>query len=153
MDDIKKKKQPNPEIEKLKQEAEDYKDKYLRALADYHNLEKRFENERQEVEKHVQVKMVMKLIPIIDNLEKAEIFIKDPGLKLINDHFTQFLQELGIKEVDVLGKEYDPHKAEAVDVVAGEKDNEVVEVLQKGYELNGRVIRAAQVKVSKKNPL
>lgn len=137
-------------VEKLKSEVHDYKNKYLRALADYQNFQKRVEEERIELRKLAQISVLQRILPIMDNLDKAEVFIKDEGLRLVKDHFMQILQELGLKEVDVLHKEYDPHTAEAIEMVPGEKDNQVVEILRKGYELNGKVLRPAQVKVSKK---
>ncbi|OGK31524.1 nucleotide exchange factor GrpE, partial [Candidatus Roizmanbacteria bacterium RIFCSPHIGHO2_12_FULL_36_11] len=72
------------------------------------------------------------------------------GLKMIKDKFVQIIRDEKIEELQVLGKEFDPHLAEAVDVVKGEKDNIIVEVLRKGYTLNGKVLRVAQVKVTKK---
>ncbi len=140
------------DTEKISAERDEYKARYLRALADYQNLEKRISQEKTDMDRHIQARVATKLLPVIDNLEKAEVFVKDAGLKLIKDQFTRFLSELGIKEIDILHKTYDPHQAEAIELVEGDKDNEVVEIIKKGYELNGRVIRAAQVKVSKKKP-
>ncbi len=138
------------EIEKLKKEIEEYKNKYLRALADYQNLEKRVEQQRKELIDSANANLLLKILPILDNLEKAEIFIKDKGLKMIKDSLYHFLKAEGVEEIDVLGKEFDPQLAEAVDVILSDKDNIVVEVLRKGYKFNNRVLRVAQVKVSKK---
>ncbi|MFN4212374.1 MAG: nucleotide exchange factor GrpE [Microgenomates group bacterium] len=150
MDNKKIKENKKGEIEKLRKEVEEYKNKYLRALADYQNLEKRVEQERQEIVFNASKNLLLKLLPIVDNLEKAEIFIKDDGLKMIKNNFDQFLRSEGLEEIQILGKEFDPQLAEAVEVVEGEKDNIVVEILKKGYKFNNKILRVAQVKVSKK---
>jgi len=130
--------------------AEEYKSKYLRALADYQNLERRVRDERSEMIKIAQARVIEQLLPVLDTLHQAEVFVKDAGLKMVKDQFIQKLQELGVKEVELLNKEFDPHTAEAVEVVEGDKDNTVVEVLRRAYEFNGKVIQVGQVKVSKK---
>ncbi len=148
MDDRKSK--IDSELGKVKAERDDYKSKYLRALADYQNFERRIREEEQEMVKGANAGMLLKLLPFLDNLDKAEVFVKDAGLKIAKDHFLKILTEIGLEEIPVLGKEYDPHLAEAVDMIAGEKDNVVVEVLKKGYKFNDKILRIAQVKVSKK---
>jgi molecular chaperone GrpE len=138
-------------IEEQKKQIEEYKTKYLRALADYQNLEKRINLEKQELIKMANKNLLLKILPIVDDLEKAEIFVKDDGLKLVKDNFLKFLKNEGVEEIEVLGKEFDPQLAEAVEVVKGEKDNIVVEVLRKGYRLGDKILRVAQVKVAKKD--
>lgn len=138
------------EIDSLKQQVEEFKNKYLRALADYQNLEKRVSEERFELMKIGNKNLLIKIIPFLDNLEKAEVFVKDPGLKISKDHFMQILNEAGLEEIDLLGKEFDPNFAEAIDIVPGKEDNKVMEVLRKGYKFEDKIIRVAQVKVSKK---
>ena len=137
-------------LEKTKKEAEDYKNKYLRALADYQNYEKRVSDEKSQIREQVLAQVLLKLLPFLDNLDKAEIFIKDSGLKMVKDSFYKMLSEMGFTEIQILGKEFDPHLAEAVDIVSGEKDNMVKEILRRGYSFNGKILRVAQVKVSKK---
>ena len=138
------------EIGELKKQVEDYKNKYLRALADYHNFEKRVGEEKVALRQSAARDLWLKLLPFLDDIEKAEAFVKDTGLKLIKDKFVQIIRDEKIEELQVLGKEFDPHLAEAVEVVKGEKDNIIVEVLRKGYTLDGKVLRVAQVKVTKK---
>jgi len=138
------------EIESLKKQAEEYKNKYLRALADYQNFEKRVREEREEVVKSTNRNLILKLLPFLDNLEKAEVFIKDQGLKLSKDQMEKALEELGLEELEVINKEYDPYTAEVIEIVKGDKDNIVVEVIRRGYKLGDKILRVAQVKVSKK---
>jgi len=142
-------KQEKVKDESLKKQIEEYKNKYLRALADYQNFEKRVEEEKQIIRKGSNRFLILKFLPFLDGLDKAEIFIKDQHLKLIKENFLKVLKEEGLEEIEVLGKEYDPNFSEVIDLIKGEKDNIVVEVLRKGYKLNGMVIRVAQVKVSK----
>ena len=126
------------------------KNKYLRALADYQNFENRVREEKLAVGEAATVSLLHQIIPFLDNLEQAEIFIKDKGLEMIRKQYLQTLEAIGIKEIEVQGKEFDPHTAEAIDTVEGEKDNIVAEVLRKGYMYRDRILRPAQVKVSKK---
>ncbi len=147
------KQESDRDFEQLKNQVEEYKNKYFRALADYQNLEKRVDGDRENIGKAVQVQLLMKLLPFVDNLDKAEVFVKDIGLKLAKDHLLKIFQEVGLEELDVINKEFDPYTAEVIDLVPGERDNIVVEVLRKGYRLGDRILRVAQVKVSKKvNP-
>ncbi|MCX7996305.1 MAG: nucleotide exchange factor GrpE [Patescibacteria group bacterium] len=134
----------------LEQGAE-YKDKYLRAMADYQNLERRVQDERQELIPMIRRQIIKEFLPVLANLDTAEKFITDPGLKMIKDQFMQTLGNLGVTEIDVVGKPFDPHTAEAIEAVPGNEDGIVVEVLRKGYQINGKVIQHAQVKVSKKS--
>ncbi len=138
------------EIIALKQQVEEFKNKYLRAIADYQNLEKRVGEERFELMKMANKNLLIKILPFLDNLEKAELFVKDEGLKISKDHFFQILKEAGLEEMDLLNKDFDPIFAEAIDMVPGKEDNKVVEVLKKGYMFEDKIIRIAQVKVSKK---
>jgi len=140
----------NKDPEETKKPEEEFKHKYLRALADYQNLEKRIHDERGEFFKNANKNLILKLLPFLDSLDKAEVFIKDEGLKIVKEQFQKILQQEGLEELEVLGKEFDPYTSEVVDMVEGEKDNVVVEVLRKGYQFNGKILRVAQVKVSKK---
>ena len=69
---------------------------------------------------------------------------------MTKDHLFGILKEIGLEEIEVLNKEYDPNSAEVIDIVEGDKDNIVTEVLRKGYKLNDKILQVAQVKVSKK---
>lgn len=142
--------QLNQEEEKLKQELADCNGKYLRALADYQNFEKRVRDEKMELISEANKHFIIKLLPFLDNLNKAEVFFQDAGLKMIKNELLEILKNEGVETIDIQGKEFDPHIAEAVDVAPGEKDNIVLEVVQEGYTLNSKILRVAQVKVSKK---
>ena len=139
------------ELEKVKKESEDNKNKYLRALADYQNYEKRVSEERVVLRQNANKELLLKLVMILDDLEKAQPFVKDEGLQLIKEKFVKLLKDEGVEEMQVVGKQYDPHLAEAIEVVEGDKDNLIKEVLRKGYSYNGKILRVAQVRVSKKS--
>lgn len=141
---------PESQLENCERERDEYKNKYLRALADYQNLDRRVRQEKEMYITTAKMSVLMEFLPFLDNLEKAEVFVKDAGLKMIKDNFLQTLKEMGIEELEVMNKEFDPHTAEAVDIVEGDKDNMVVEVLSKGFKWKDRVLRVAKVKVSKK---
>lgn len=137
-------------VEEEKKPEEDFKSKYLRALADYQNFEKRVNLEKEQIREVTTKNTLLKLLPFLDNLEKAELFVKDSGLKMVKDNFYKSLKDLGLEEVELTGKVFDPYTAEAIDIVEGKEDNKIVEVLRKGYSYKGNILRVAQVKVSKK---
>ena len=139
------------ELEKVKKESEDNKNKYLRALADYQNYEERVSEERVVLRQNANKELLLKLVMILDDLEKAQPFVKDEGLQLIKEKFVKLLKDEGVEEMQVVGKQYDPHLAEAIEVVEGDKDNLIKEVLRRGYSYNGKILRVAQVRVSKKS--
>ena len=132
------------------EKCEEYKSKYLRAIADYQNYERRVQDQRIEWTKNANKNVILKLLSFLDDLERAEMFVKDVNLAHIKDSFSKMLKNEGLEEIEVLNKEYDPYTAEVVDMKEGEKDNFVISVLRKGYIYNGQLLRVAQVVVSKK---
>lgn len=137
------------ELEESKKQSEQFKNQYLRALADYKNLEHRMDSMRSQMRESITQQVIGEFLPVLDNLDQAEIFTTDPGLQMISGSFRQTLQRLGVTELELVGQEFDPHAAEVVEVVEGDADDIIIEVLQKAYALNGRVIRPGRVKVSK----
>ena len=131
-------------------EAEEWKNKYLRVLADYQNLDKRASEEKQEIRKFAAEIVLMRLLPAIDTLSKAKAHIQDPGLDLSMKEFETALADLGIVKIEVLGKEFNPHEMECIDVAEG-PENQVIAELLPGYRLHDKIIRVAQVKVGKKS--
>lgn len=137
-------------IEELEKQIEEYKNKYLRALADYQNLEKRLLKKEEEDRFKEKKRILLKFLCVIDDLERAEIFLKDIGLMQIKNKFIEILKSEGVEELSLLGKDFDPNLAEAIDIAEGEEDNKIVEVINKGYKINDQILRIAKVKVSKK---
>ncbi len=142
------KKKIDEQLEALQKQVEEWKDKYLRALADYQNLEKRTHEERAQSRRHAAVDLVKRLLPIVDTFERAEEHLNDPGLALALKELYAFLDAQGVKKFDAVGRDFNPEEMECIEVVEGE-DNIVVEELLPGYALHGKVIRVAQVKVGR----
>lgn len=144
-------------------EDESFKDKYYYLAAEMQNLQKRFDREKQSLLKFGNEKILNDLVDVIDNFERTLGFIeKDEdekvknivvGIQMIQKLFLETLDKHGLKQIDALGKEFDPnfHEALAQQPAEGKKEMEVIMVHQNGYTLNERVIRAAKVVVVKNN--
>jgi len=141
-------KKKTDKIIEVNKEAEEWKGKYLRALADYQNLEKRTQGEKQEIRKYAADTVTARLLPALDILTAASAHIKDTGLELALKELSAVLSEQGVERIPVVGKPFDPHQMECIEVVAG-TDNIVVEELLPGYRLHDKILRVAQVKVGK----
>lgn len=141
------------QIEELKREIEELKNNWKRALADYQNLEKRVALEKQEFAVWANANLITKLLPALDSLKKAAEQLKDEGVRLAVKQLEEALEEEGLTKIEVLGKEFTPIEMECVAAVIGKKEDEgkVAEEVRTGYNLGGRVLRAAQVTVYKKN--
>jgi molecular chaperone GrpE len=109
----------------------DWKSKYLRALADYQNLEKRTQEEKQQIRKYAAENIAARLLPALDTLTAAYAQVKDTGLEMALKELSAVLSEQGVKKIEVVGKPFDPHLMECIEVVAG-IDNIVVEELLPG---------------------
>lgn len=126
-------------------------EKYLRALADYQNLQKQTDLWREEFVQYASSNIIRKLLEILDDLEKAQEHIADEGLKLIVEKLQNILREEGVLELELVGKEYNPAEAEVISTEpGGEKENIISKVLQKGYRLKDKIIRSAKVIVTTK---
>lgn len=135
---------------KDQKETVDWKNKYLRALADYQNLEKRIIEARSQDLNFATKNFFLKIVPVIDDLEKAEKELQEKGLTLIINKLMDILKSETIEKIGVLGKKFDPHMMECIEVDNDEENEVVTEELRSGYTMHGKVIRATQVKVGKK---
>lgn len=136
----------NPQLQQKVEEVEMWKNKYLRALADYQNLEKRTEEEKQEVRMYATKQFLEKLLPVVDTLEMADVHIQDEGLSIAIKELHALLSKFGVEKIDVFGKAFDPYTMECIELVEGEK-NTIVEVTNSGYVMHGKLLREAKVKV------
>jgi len=127
--------------------VEELTNNWKRALADYQNLEKRYEKEKADFVQFANADLILKLLPTGGLLEKVAEHLKDDGLNLVVREFRRILSEEGLKEIKSLGESFDPLTMEAVEIVSGGEKNKVAEVLQKGYFLKGKVLLPAKVKV------
>ena len=121
-----------------------------RALADYQNLERRVEEERRLLTQLSSAIVVEKFLPVLDNLESAQAHLNDQGLELVIKQFKDVLTSEGVEEIPAVGLTFDPKLHEATEVIEGENDNLIVNVARKGYKINDKVIRPAQVVVERK---
>lgn len=136
---------------KLKQDPQidELKAKLARALADYANLEKRFERDSSSIIKFANSNLLTKLLEVRDHLGMAAAN-GDTSLKMILATFDKLLIDEGVTEVKVDGT-YDPNTMECHETVPGEKDR-VVSVQSRGYLLHGKLLRSARVTVGNGQP-
>ena len=138
---------------KVHKELEIVKGMLARALADYDNLSKRIEREKQDLGKIASVGVIIKLLPVLDNLESAQNHLQDAGLAISIGEFQKVLSDEGLTEIrPKIGDEFDHETIEAIEVVTGMSNNRVAELVLTGWKYSdGTVVRHAKVKVSKKN--
>jgi molecular chaperone GrpE len=127
------------------------KDEQLaRALADYDNLRKRVEAEKANWQRFATVKVVSRLLPVLDMLENSQQYNNDEGIMLAIKEFKNAFLDLGAEEIEVsVGAEFNPLYEEAVETVEGGKTNTIAEIVQSGWRMKegNLVIRPAKVKV------
>ena len=146
-------------LEKSGKEAFENHDQYLRACAELENYKKRAARDREDFIKYGNETLIKDMLPIVDSMERALKHASDSedfkafvdGLDLIRDNFISALGKHGVEKIDAIGKDFDPNFHEALLQVDGEKkeDNKVVEEFEKGYLLNGRLLRPSKVSISK----
>lgn len=156
-------------IENLRKQSDEYLDGWKRARADYLNLKKEMEAQNKEIKEWMSKIMILPLLSIVDSFLKAfsqipeniknEPWIK--GIEGIKKQFEDYLKEQGVEVMIVRGEKFDPAKHEAIaahevgeprPAVAGRESGEsgaIAEELQKGYLVNGEVLRPAKVRVFK----
>ena len=157
----KKSKKADAEIAELKtivlakeKEIADLNDKYLRLYAEYDNFRRRSAKEREGIYFEAKSDTLKNILPVLDNMERATAFTEADkileGMNLILKSFNENFSKMDVKEIEALGKTFDPNVHYAVMHVEDESygENEVVEVLQKGYICGDKVIRYAMVKVA-----
>lgn len=152
----------NLEYEKLKDceaKKNEYWDRLLRQQADFENLKKRLERERNEFIKYANEGLLVELLTVLDDLERlvslAEKHKQDfdsflQGVEMILSHLYELLKKQGIKAIDTKDKKFDPNFHEALMRLESDslEDNKIIEEFQKGYLLNDRLIRTSKVKVA-----
>ena len=137
-------------------EDEDLNTKYLRLMADFQNYKKRTEKQKSEIHAYANEKIVLKLIEVMDNFERAlgadasEGDSFKQGIEMIFKQLSDVLTDAGVKEIEAESTVFDPnfHNAVVMEDTDKVESRMVSEVLQQGYTLNGKVIRPAMVKVA-----
>lgn len=148
------------ETDVLKREVGELKDKYLRLFADFDNAKKRHAREQLELIQTAGKDLIKDLLPVLDDFERAiktletatEIAAVREGMALIQQKLTNTLGAKGLKPIEALHKDFDVEEHEAVtEVPAPSADlaGKVIDEIQKGYALNGKIIRFAKVVVGK----
>lgn len=145
------------ETNQLEQRVEDLENQLKRAVADYQNLEKRISEGRSELTSFVGGELIKRMLPVLDHLEQALTGISEEekqsgwvkGVELAVKELNQVLAQEGLDEIPA-GGVFDPSLHEAVDTREG-PDNTILEVVRKGYNLNGKVLRPVQVVVGQRH--
>ena len=150
--------EPQTEEENLAKQLEELKDKYLRTVAEFENFKRRTLKEKTELILNGGEKAITGILPIIDDMERAIenahkqacVDVVEEGWELIYKKLLSTLEGMGVKKIEVDGKDFDVDFHEAVAMVPGmgdEKKGKIIDCLQTGYTLNDKVIRHAKVAV------
>ncbi|MBR6036605.1 MAG: nucleotide exchange factor GrpE [Bacteroidaceae bacterium] len=150
---------PEEKIAELEKQVEDLKNQQLYKVAEFDNFRKRVMQEKADLIKNGGSKVITTLLPIIDDLERAQqnmdkyedVTAVKEGLNLIIDKFFKLLAQEGLKKMDVVGQPFDSDLHEAIAMVPGQPDEmkgKVMDCMTPGYTLNDKVIRYAKVAVA-----
>jgi len=146
-------------IEQKEKEAKDHYDRYMRAAAELDNYKKRAAKEKADVIKYGKEDIIKDILPFLDSLDRA-LEHKDAndaqafrnGIALIQDQLLCCLKKHGVERIECAGTDFDPNFHEALMQMdsSDHNDNQIVSEVEKGYLLNGRLIRPSRVCVCKK---
>lgn len=138
-----------------KEPEEDESSRYMRLMADFQNYKKRVEKEKSDIYSYANEKLVIELLNVLDNFERAlehegEDKSFHEGMQMIFKQLLDVLEKSGLKEIEALGEEFDPnfHNAVMNEDTEEYESGKVSGVMQKGYTLNGKVIRPSMVRVA-----
>src|SRR6266545_5000795 len=147
---------PEEQLAKAQEEAQKYLDNWHRAEADFQNYKRRTEQEREELRRFGNVSIIINLLPVLDDFERAFASLDShlaglswfDGMLLIYRKLRQLLENAGVRPIETDGQAFDPRFHEAVAHVEGE-EGKVISEVQRGYKLHDRVLRPAMVVVGK----
>ena len=147
------------ENERLKMEVQESSDKAVRATAELDNIRKRTSRDIENAHKYALERFVNELLPVVDSMELGinasqsaeDIESLREGMDLTLKMLFDCMGKFGVKTIDPAGEKFDPewHEAVSMQELEGSEPGQVVTVMQKGYELNGRLVRPAMVVVAK----
>lgn len=150
--------QPRQELEEITTKEKEYLDLLKRTQADFINYKHRVEQEREEQAKFAKADLILKLLPILDDFNRAQEAMPREiantewarGISLIERKLMTILEEEGVNKIEAEGKDFDPreHEALSYEESDGCEEGKVKAIFKDGYRLNGKVIRPAQVAVS-----
>ena len=149
-----------PKEDQLEEEVTSLKDKYTRLFAEFDNYKKRTAKEKVDLLQSAGKDVITKLLPVLDDLDRAMAAMGEDegsssvreGVELIHAKLYRFLEQEGVKAMDALGKAFDPDFHEAITTIPAPSDDlkdKIVDVIEKGYFLNGKVLRYAKVVIGK----
>lgn len=146
------------ETERLQKLSDDHLVGWQRAKADYLNLKRQSEKEKEELAKFANAALIIELLPIYDNLKRALSHVPDvdkdkewvKGIFLTIKHFKQLFESLGIEEIRTVGEPFDHelHHAIGKEKREGAKPGTVVEEMKTGFTMHGKLVEPAQVRVA-----
>lgn len=148
------------ELEAAREEAAEWRDKAMRAQADFENTRKRLEARHGDAVLRASERVVESLLPVIDDFERAAAHVAaenaelGEGVLAVQRKLLDVLSREGVSAIDPVGEPFDPNKHNAVQMLEdpSQPDHTVVEVFQRGFEMHGRVLRPAMVVVSTGGP-
>ncbi|SEG28103.1 nucleotide exchange factor GrpE [Sphingobacterium lactis] len=146
------------ETQDLTNQLQEANDKYARLFAEFDNYKKRTSREKVELLQSAGKDVIIKLLPVLDDFDRALGFMKDipnddpvkQGVDLVYNKLQKTMDQLGVKEINVIGQPFDPEFQEAITSIPAPSDdlkNKVIDVIEKGYLMNDSVIRFAKVVV------
>lgn len=148
-------------LEEAQREVDQFRNLLQRVQADSLNYKRRMEEEREELQRQANANLVLRLLPVLDDFERALRHIpRDDaisawlaGVELVGRNLTSVLESFGVTRIEALDAQFDPAEHESVSFELSDSRDEgtVLSVIREGYKLNGRVLRPAQVTVSKKS--
>ncbi len=143
----------------LQRQRDEYYDLLLRKSAEFDNYRKRIERDRQSQAEAAAADMLEELLPLIDDLERALSVEVGPkgaepyrqGVELIHRQLGELLRKRGVRPIEAIGADFDPHYHQAVtyEPAEGHREGEVIEEFRRGYMLGDRLLRPSMVKVAK----
>jgi len=155
------------QLSEMELKAKENYDNLLRSEADFQNLKKRTEKEKEDTRKYALQEAITGILTVLDHIERGIKAYNDSekqslnknevvkGMELIYKDLRDILSSYGLCEIECIGKEFDPYYHEALATIClnDKEENTIVEEFQKGYILNDRVIRHSRVKVTKKESI
>ena len=151
--------QSGADASELQKQRDDYYERLLRKTAEFDNYRKRTDRERVQLSEAAAADLIEELLPLVDDLDRALKADAGPdggdairrGVELIHKQLLDTLRKRGVKPIDSLGADFDPHYHMAVahEPADGRREGEIVEEFGRGYMLGDRLLRPAMVKVAK----
>jgi len=140
------------QLEEKEKEIQELKDKYLRLMAEFENYKKRVVKEKEELRNTGSENVMLALLPVLDDFDRAKAMAEDPntqesfseGVQLVYDKLFSALKSQGLEKYDSTGEEFNPEEHEAIAEIPVENEEhkgKIIDTVEKGYKLKGKIIR------------